>query len=80
MRRLRRGAGFFCCALLVNANRRTAAETRSIMMDTVSQIRAYNGSSQCSILDSFLKAHQDGILRIQKPVKLEHVGALVGAG
>src|SRR5258707_4953467 len=29
-------------------------------------------------LDSFLKAHQDGILRIQKPVKLEHVGALVG--
>src|SRR2546429_2749458 len=27
-------------------------------------------------LDSFLKAHQDATLRIQKPVKLEHVGAL----
>jgi 2,5-furandicarboxylate decarboxylase 1 len=28
-------------------------------------------------LDSFLKTHQDATLRIQKPVKLEHVGALV---
>ena len=27
-------------------------------------------------LDSFLKIHRDATLRIQKPVKLEHVGAL----
>src|SRR5437667_5434630 len=70
-----------CCALSVNANHSKAAETgrrRRLMMDTLSQNQAYNGSSQMPELASFLKAHQDGILRIQKPVKLEHIGALVG--
>ena len=29
-------------------------------------------------LQSFLKAHKDEYIRIEKPVKLEHIGALVG--
>src|SRR6266478_45647 len=70
-----------CCALSVNASHIKAAETGRrlrLMMDTLSQNQGLQWEFPNARPASFLKAHQDGILRIQKPVKLEHISALVG--
>jgi len=48
------------------------------MMDTLSQNQGLQWEFPNARPASFLKAHQDGILHIQKPVKLEHIGALLG--